>query len=143
MPNDIGEMFADLKKVALTGYGAWPPPLLFIGYKPFCVILLYEFRTMWSLQSIITMPIGAAILSLQRYGMFFRKALILSCFCVCCVIFAFVGKLSPVIFRALRTQRIPNYQIFKQIFLEKCKNAPPPEGSRAGLIINPQQRLQR
>ena len=35
----------------------------------------------------------------------FRKALILSCFCVCCVIFVFVGKLSPVIFRALRTQR--------------------------------------
>jgi hypothetical protein len=60
---------------------------------------------MWLLQSIITMPIGAANLSLQRYEMFFRKALILSCFCVCCVIFAFMGKLSQMIFRALRTQR--------------------------------------
>lgn len=61
---------------------------------------------MWLLQSIITMPIGAAKLSLQRYEMFFRKALIFSCFCVCCVIFALVGKLSSVMFRALRTQRI-------------------------------------
>lgn len=60
---------------------------------------------MWLLQSIITMPIGAAKLSLQRYEMFFIKALILSCFCVCCVIFAFMGKLSSVIFDALRTQR--------------------------------------
>ena len=95
MPNDIGDLLQNVSSPHGWNYDRCHADNMTIRI----------FRTMWLLQSIITMPIGAANLSLQRYGMFFRKALILSCFCVCCVIFVFVGKLSPVIFRALRTQR--------------------------------------
>jgi len=58
MPNDIGDFMQNVS----SPHGLWgmAAAMLFIGYKPFCVILLYEFRTMWLLQSIITMPIGAA-----------------------------------------------------------------------------------